>query len=294
MSMTTDRSVLVIGGDGYVGRHIVGAARANGCRVVSAVRRATESRDTAVIAHAAAFDDLMFSKHFDQIVCLPQLTNNSVDWILDRIDGSRWLVFSSAQLGAGVPAPGTEAALARENLAVSRGAVVLRPTMIFGRGGDRNISRLTRVTAKTRVPLVVGNGDQLIQPVHVDDLLALVALHGDSDVGAGVYAAGGAEAVPSKELLIMISELLGVRVPPVHVPMGALRLASSFARLAGLRPDQVLRLLDDKTIDISSTKAAFGWEPMALAHRVEQAVTEALWDTPRAGSTTFGSRAAAS
>jgi len=269
-------NVLVIGTDGYVGRHVVDAARADGHRVVGAVRRPGSTVDTAVISHAAAFDDLIFGTAFDQIVCLPQLTNNSIDWIIDRIDGPRWIVFSSAQLAATVAAPGTAAAVARENLAVSRGAVVLRPTMIFGHGGDQNISRLARIIAKTKIPVMIGGGGYLVQPVHVDDLLGLVSLHRGSDVEPGVYAAGGAEAIPARELLIMITELLGVRVPPVNIGHRALRLASKIAPLAGLRPDQILRLTEDKTIDISLTKHTFDWEPMALAHRVEQAVGEAV------------------
>ena len=238
--------------------------------------RKTGSSDpcSAVVTNAAALDDLLNVTEFDQIVCLPQLTNDGVDFLLDRIDGPRWIVFSSAQLDSAVRAPGLDAALARERLAIHRGAVVIRPTMIFGRGGDQNISRLVRSTALMRVPVLIDGGRHLVQPVHVDDVVSLVALHRESPVPAGLYPVGGAEVLPARELLIMIAELLGVRFPAVNVPGSALRIAAIAAPLAGLRRDQLLRISEDKTVDTALTTSRFGWEAAPLAHRLEQAVTE--------------------
>src|SRR6185503_9539334 len=53
---------------------------------------------------------------------------------------------------------------------------ILRPTMIYGARGDRNMERLLRRVAKPWPIVVPGNGRALIQPVHVDDLAdAIVA-----------------------------------------------------------------------------------------------------------------------
>ena len=153
---------------------------------------------------------------------------------------------------------------------------MIRPTMIYGRGGDQNVSRLTRTTAKTRIPVVMGGGGHFVQPVHVDDIVALVLQHLDLDIAPDVYPAGGAEAIPARELLEMITELLGVRVPPVTVPKAVLGVAAKIAPVVGLRADQVLRLTEDKVVDNTITEAAFGWTPQPLAHRVEQAVAEAV------------------
>ncbi|MCB0992765.1 MAG: hypothetical protein KDB16_17440, partial [Acidimicrobiales bacterium] len=209
-----------------------------------------------------------------RVVCLPQLTGNHVDWLVDRVDGPRWLVFSSAQLAAHTAAPGTEVALARQARAVGRGAAVLAPTMIFGGGQDENISRIVRSMRSTHIPTFAGDGSQLVQPIHVDDICSLVAAHLWAEVGAGVYPVGGSEALPVSELIGSIAELLGVRTPALGVPLAALRAGARFASVVGLRPDQVLRLIEDKIVDDTLTRAAFGWEPKPLAHRLEQAVRE--------------------
>ena len=52
------------------------------------------------------------------------------------------------------------------------------------------------------------------------------------------------------------------------------RTCARIRSVVGLRPDQVLRLIEDKIVDDTLTRAAFGWEPKPLAHRLEQAVRE--------------------
>ena len=47
---------------------------------------------------------------------------------------------------------------------------ILRPTMIYGAAGDRNLSRLLRLLSRTAVLPVPGNGKCLHQPVHVADV----------------------------------------------------------------------------------------------------------------------------
>jgi len=280
---------LVIGASGYVGREIMASSVYAGIDAVGAVRTGSPtSPDSVLLTSASDLDDLLAIQHFDQIVTLPQLSLADVDWILDRIDGDRWLVFSSAQLGSNIDAPGSEIAKVRERLAVVRGAVVLRPTMIYGRGGDGNISRTIRQLQRTRLPIQVGDGTQLVQPIHVDDVVAFVDAHLQTACGGlldamsssgytgGVFPLGGPEAVPTGELMVMLSELLGLRAPPLTVRSSWLDRAVSVAPIFRLRSDQIRRLLEDKTIDDDATRTAFGWEPAALAHRLEQAVAETL------------------
>jgi nucleoside-diphosphate-sugar epimerase len=261
-------STLIVG-TGFVGSILPDRLRAGGIDVTLSSR--TAGRADVTVSDGARLDALDASRRFDQIVVLGQLTGPDIDWVLERVDGARWLIMSSQQVTSSVPAPGTRGALAREELCLTRGACVLRPTMIFGRGRDRTITRLVAAMRRWRVPFVPGPGRQLVQPLHVDDLSDLIARHRRQTIG-GLYPVGGAEALPLRELVTMLAELLGLRVPVVEVPQRAIDLAQRFAPLVGLRPDQVERLGEPRVADNTLVTKAFGWSPEPLGLRLEEAV----------------------
>lgn len=266
----TPRS-LVVGATGYVARALSAQLPGLDLEPVSASRR--DSAATLRICDGEELDAVLSARDFDQVVVLPQLSSPDLDWLLKRIDGPRWLVFSSAQLQSSASAPGAALARAREKVALQRGATVLRPTMLYGRGGDKNISRLIRVMRRAHVALQVGDGSQLVQPLHVDDVAALVSAHARAP-RQGLFRVGGPEALPAAELLEMLKELLGIRGPTVRVPAQWLGRLAVLGRVWGLRVDQVRRLDEDKTVDNDPVARAFGWTPEHLAHRLEQAVGE--------------------
>lgn len=269
---------LVVGGSGYVGRVLVAQLRDRGRRVTVTSRRPGAA--DLVVAGAGDLDRALAGASYDQVVVLPQLNAAGGEWLTARVDGPRWLVFSSAQLGWATPAPGDDVARRREGEALERGATVFRPTMIFGRGGDLNVTRLVRFLRRWRVPVLVGDGRQLVQPVHVDDLCALVAAHAERPAG-GRFEVGGEERVSTGDLLEQLCRLVGIRRRPVALPGSAWRLLAA-APLPGLRADQIRRLLDDKVVDISAAREELGWSPRPLAERLAQAVQEALGPQPPA------------
>ncbi|MFT5531252.1 MAG: nucleoside-diphosphate-sugar epimerase [Candidatus Poriferisodalaceae bacterium] len=269
----------VIGANGFVGRHLVDALSLVADTVIactSAEQPPTWQPEANVqqypLSDAAAFDSAPELFASGPVFMLPQLQRPSIDWMLDRIDGPRWVVFSSAQLSAAEVAPGYAVAASRERAAAARGATVIRPTMIFGRGGDKNLTSVIRTMGRTRVPVQMGDGGQLVQPIHVDDLIDLLLRVGHQGGQTGVFEAGGSEQLPSRELMAMISELLGVRTPVLSVPNGVLSAAAVIAPIAGLRADQIRRLVEDKVVDNTAAMTTFGWTPDTLAHRLEAAV----------------------
>lgn len=265
-------STLLIG-TGFVGSLLANGLRDRGIEVTQSSR--TPGQGDVTVRDGAALDALLGSGKFDQVVVLGQLTGPDIDWVLERIDGPRWLILSSQQLMSSVPAPGAAVALAREEQALARGACVLRPTMVFGRGRDRNITRLIIMMKRWRVPFVPGSGSQMVQPLHVDDLCALVACH-HQRIRNGLYAVGGAEALPLRELVGTLAELLGLRVPIVEVPQRAIELAASFAPVLRLRSDQLKRLAEPRLADNDPVSGVFGWAPHPLGLRLEEAVSASI------------------
>ena len=79
---------------------------------------------------------------------------------------------------------------------------ILRPTMIYGAVGDRNMSRLLRLLGRAPVLPVPATGARLHQPVHVADVAAAVvaALHRPAAIGS-LYNVAGPEPLPFADLL---------------------------------------------------------------------------------------------
>jgi nucleoside-diphosphate-sugar epimerase len=265
-------STLIIG-TGFVGTELASALRGSGTKVTHTSRR--EGAADVTVVDGAALDRLLAADTFDQVVVVGQLTSPNIDWVLARISGPHWLVLSSHQVTAVAAAPQAGVALAHEQTALARGGCVLRPTMIYGKGRDKNLSRLIRSMRRWRVPIVPGDGSQLVQPLHVDDLVDLIACHNKAS-GPGLYPVGGAEVLPLGELVGTLAQIIGLRCPVVAVPRRALKLAARFGPLIGVRPDQVRRLTEPKVVDMTGTMAAFEWRPSPLGLRLEQAVMEAL------------------
>lgn len=146
-------------------------------------------------------------------------------------------------------------------------ATVFRPTLIYGCGMDRNVSRLAGLIARhTLVPLP-RRCHGLRQPVHAGDLAALaLAAVGDGAPAPGtsrIFLAGGGERLPYDAMLHRIAETLG-RTPrlvpvPGMAPMLNL-LAPLHPRLAAFAA-LVGRMGDDLIADNGPISEAFGIQP---------------------------------
>ena len=119
------------------------------------------------------------------------------------------------------------------------GLVVLRPTMIYGSSGDRNIRLLARVLATLpAIPHFIGGC--VIQPVLADDVADAVAktLGTTERIDADI---GGPVPVQLGEIVAELARLLNKRVAPIPVPVPALALLSEV--LYQLRPSRGIHAL---------------------------------------------------
>jgi nucleoside-diphosphate-sugar epimerase len=132
---------------------------------------------------------------------------------------------------------------------------LLRPTMIYGSGKDRNIVRLASVIRRFRVLPSFGSGRGLRAPVHVDDLACVVwAVLRLEDLPSAALHVPGGEVLEYREMVQRIASGLGVhcsifelpRIPGALVPLLS-RLPRSLSSLlaAASRTDEDLTVPDD-------------------------------------------------
>lgn len=140
---------------------------------------------------------------------------------------------------------------------------VLRPTLIYGHGLDRNVAEIARFIRRFGLFPMLGAASGLRQPVHVDDVAeaALAALLDGRGAGMTLTLAGG-EALPYREMVERIFAGLGRRPLLLNVPLGAFRLAVAGMRLLpryrAWTPEMAERMNRDQAFDSSEAEAVLG------------------------------------
>lgn len=269
---------LVFGGSGQLGEAVLGRLLAAGWAVDAPSREPRPPRPGLRWLRGGFADMPPLATGYDAILSCGPL-DRFARWHADAgVAAPRVVAFGSTSLAAkrdsGDPAErelAARLAAAEERLfAAARvrcaAAIVLRPTLVYGAGRDRTLSRIAAM-ARPRgwFPLPRG-ATGLRQPVHVDDLAAtaVAALRAEGAGGRG-YDLPGGETLPYRE---MVARVLAALDPPAQLvelpaPLFAL-LASALragGRLQGFGAEAQARLRQDLVFDAGPAAAALGHAP---------------------------------
>jgi dihydroflavonol-4-reductase len=96
---------------------------------------------------------------------------------------------------------------------------VIRPISLLG-PGDKRMLKLFKMIKKGRF-VMVGSGDALFQPAYIDDVVKgfLLALDKDEAIGEP-FIIGSEEYLPLRELVALIAQELDAPPPKYHIPLG--------------------------------------------------------------------------
>lgn len=110
--------------------------------------------------------------------------------------------------------------------------VILRPTLVYGLGRDRNVSLIARQIRRWGVFPLLGEAKGLRQPIHVADVAAacLRAMQAGQAV-TGAYNISGGETLPYHEMVARIFAALGLPVRVLRLPLPLFRLLVACFRL---------------------------------------------------------------
>ena len=239
--------VLITGGTGFVGPHVVRAVAGAGHDLRLLVRDSTRSRElpgqpvvgemtnTVSLQHAVEGVDAVV-----HLVAIRQGPEEEFKRVMEQ--GTRDLVTAAKDAGVKrlvlMSALGTSeqtknlvpyhhAKWEMEQAVKGSGIehTIFRPSFVFGRGGGilptfRKLAKLTPVTP------IIGSGEQRIQPIWVDDVAAYFAAALDKpETTNRTFELGGPEAVTWNEFWQRLRTSLGIRRrPSIHVPVGLMRV----------------------------------------------------------------------
>lgn len=173
---------------------------------------------------------------------------------------------------APLPAPVNPYAASKrqaEEMALTAGAVVLRPRGIYGAGDQALMPRLLRAMRAGALPLLRG-GRAATDLTHVDDVTAAIwAALAARSVRGHVFNVSGGVALPIRDVVAAVGLRCGViprwRRLPLPLVMNVARGMELAAALTGAEP-RVTRygvglFAYRQTLDLSRAKASLGWQP---------------------------------
>jgi uncharacterized protein YbjT (DUF2867 family) len=147
-------------------------------------------------------------------------------------------------------------------------ATIFRPSVMFG-SGNSFLPKLRDLLHRGPIIPIIGDGMSLLQPIWVEDVVScfLAALR-QSDTVAHAYELGGPDTFGFEELVDLLAEAEQITKPKLHLPAPLMRpLVATMSRLLPSFPitsDQLTMLLEDNICDITEMREAFHVDPARL------------------------------
>ncbi|MGH3186223.1 MAG: SDR family oxidoreductase [Streptosporangiaceae bacterium] len=276
--------LLVVGGSGFLGGYVLGEAARRGHECLALARSPKAARTVEGYGAQSIAGDLDDTRHLDDafvaarcdaLVCLASLGRGHGPGIVAAAEeaGIQRAVFvSTTAVMTTLHPPTKKVRLAAEQQirACPLDWTILRPTMIYGAPGDRNLSRLLTLLSRAAILPVPGTGSCLHQPVHVADAAAavLAALEVPAAIGS-LYNLAGPEPLPFTELLHACARAVGSRTRLVPVPLAPLLMLARGYELVNrhprIRTEQLRRLGENKAFAIDHAIRDLGYAPRPFA-----------------------------
>ena len=271
--------IVVTGATGYTGSLLVRRLLAEGEAVRCLVRPGTDARALEELGVEVVRGDLeqpdgAGTAFAGARVVLHLASIRHAQSVLDGVDVGieRMVLVSSLRRFSLVPDPTVAEVTEAEALVLESELpwVMLRPSMIYGPGDDRNISRLAAQLRRRRVLPIPGRGQCLHQPVYVEDVVAaILAAAAKPGIEHRSYALAGLEPLSYNALVDAVGAAIGVRPLKVHLPLWMALWGVAMARriglFAGIDRAQILRLQEDKAYSIEEASADLDYAPVAFA-----------------------------
>ena len=275
--------ILVTGGSGFVGGHVVHELRGRGLPVRALVRDPHKASKLAAwgceLVEGDMTDPASLSRAVQgaetvvHLVAIRQGRERDFQRIM--VDGTRDLLAAAKGAGVGrfvhMSALGTSeqtkdlvpyyrAKWETEELVRGSGIpyVIFRPSFVFARDGGI-LPTFVKLARLAPVTPITGRGTQRIQPIWVEDVATYFAdAVTREDVTGRLYELGGPDAVTWNEFWERLKRALGQRRPSVHVPMSLMRANALITeRLPGNVPltRDLLKMLEHGDNTVSSDEA---------------------------------------
>ena len=269
------RSSLVIGGGGLVGRFLLDQLIQRGEHPLTLMRSAPPRADIAYACY-----DLQRPSSIDLPLCTTLYCTARATLLAPALDHlmrpglQRVVVLSSTSIATKEDSEiESERSSVRSLVEAERriikscrehrvGWTILRPTLIYSEGRDRNVTALARLIDRFGVMPLVGGGKGLRQPLHAEDLArGMIEAAAHPAASDKIYSVPGGETLPYREMIGRIFDALGKPRRTVPVPAALWRAAFPLIKplFPGANVAMGLRMMQDMAFDPTPAARDFGW-----------------------------------
>ena len=284
--------ILVTGGTGFVGTHLIRRLRAENIPVRVVVRNPGKAGLLIDLGAEIVAGDVSDKRSLesaargaDRVVHLVGIIQEGPGVIFQEVhvDGTRNVI--EAAKSAGVrhffyqsalgTRPGAKSTYHRtkwqaEEAVCASGIpfTILRPSLIYG-PGDQFTIRLSEMIRIAPVIPVIGSGESKVQPIFIDDVVSCILKAVTSEAFLNeIYEIGGPDQLTYEEVTTMIAEAMGVNRPALHMPLLFVRsMVRMFEMLLPKPPvttDQLIMLQEDNICSMRDIRESFGVEPIGF------------------------------
>jgi nucleoside-diphosphate-sugar epimerase len=151
---------------------------------------------------------------------------------------------------------------------------ILRPTMIYGCTDDRNYSKMLNFIKKRGFFVMFGNGQNLIQPVFIEDVAgAVAAVINNKRTFNKIYALCGKEPIKYMDMLLVVKSLVKKPFKIIRLPLLASKfLVTVYSKIfpkSNLKPDMIERMQVDKAYSYKAAQKDFSFSPVPFRQGIE-------------------------
>lgn len=279
------RTVLVLGARSQIGDYLLPALVRSGYRVLAATRGSFPPALPGVEWVSVDGDGRVSGRGGPVFAVVNLAPISLLPPMLQRFSAqgvSRLIAFSSTSIFTKIKSHDpnerelvhsfleSERAIAAHAAVTGLRWTVLRPTLVYSWGRDRNVSDIGRFARRFRVFPLLGQGTGLRQPVHAQDLAeACVAILGNAGTFGKAYNLAGARRLTYRRMVEEIFLYQGLKPRFVRLPAwlirACIRCARVLPRFRTLSPELATRMQTDMCFDSDEARADFGFDPRPFA-----------------------------